>query len=379
MSDGTSPRGWKEAPRPCKGDEYEAETFARGVRWSTDGERLLVACEGCEYRLYKDEEDAFSWKPHAVVREAGYTYDWKWRPKATGFAPEPDCFASASRGVPVHLWNADETKLAGAYRVYDQHDELLPANAVAFGADGSHLYCGCVSSVATFHVERPGREYSVMRTDDPQAKDQGLRGIVSCIDVDRTQGDMMAVGSFNRRVAVYDLTSGEAVLLLEGHKNGVTQVQFSACGNFLYTAARKENRILCWDVRFTMKEVYQIDRSHNQTNQRIQFDIQPTGRYMAVGNTKGELSLYDLKDGQRVDQQAVSCTTLNAVHFHPIKPLLATTTGCRSCVAGAGESDTSSDGHEEDIGNHGTSHAPYMNAPSALCVWTCNFHHLDHN
>lgn len=382
MHDGARGMAWNEAPRACRGDVCDAQAFARGVKWSPDGRKLLVACEGCTYRLYAwtETDEPACWKPQRHVREAGYTYDWKWRPKADGDEATSECFASASRGVPVHLWNAEDASLLGAYRVYDQHDELLAAHAVAFGADGSRLHCGCVSSVATFCVERPGRDYSVMRTDEAQGKEQGLRGIVSCLDVDRTYGDMLAVGSFHRRVAVYDLASNQAVLLLEGHRCGVTQVQFSACGNFLYTAARKEDCILCWDVRYTMKEVYQMDRSHNQTNQRIQFDIEPSGRRMAVGNTLGELTLYDLRDGRKLSTQKMSCTTLNAVHYHSQEPLLAMSTGCRPGFAQAGdESDTDSDSPRRDTDSQTKLTSPYMSVPSAVCVWTCDYKHLDRN
>lgn len=61
------------------------------------------------------------------------------------------------------------------------------------------------------------------------------------------------------------------------------QVKFSADGNFLYTGARKDPEIMCWDVRYTSEVVYTMQRDTADTNQRIQFDIEPVGRHLATG------------------------------------------------------------------------------------------------
>jgi 6-phosphogluconolactonase (cycloisomerase 2 family) len=63
------------------------------------------------------------------------------------------------------------------------------------------------------------------------------------------------------------------------------QVKFSADGNFLYTGARKDADILCWDIRYTSDVVYRLQRDSGDTNQRIQFDIEPMGRHLATGQS----------------------------------------------------------------------------------------------
>ena len=63
----------------------------------------------------------------------------------------------------------------------------------------------------------------------------------------------------------------------------MVQVKFSADGNFLYTGARKDPEIMCWDVRYTSEVVYTLQRDTADTNQRIQFDIEPVGRHLATG------------------------------------------------------------------------------------------------
>lgn len=61
-------------------------------------------------------------------------------------------------------------------------------------------------------------------------------------------------------------------------------MRFSPDGNFLYSCARKDDAILCWDVRSTEGPLYSIPR-HGQTNQRLGFEIEPCGRTLVTGGT----------------------------------------------------------------------------------------------
>ena len=64
------------------------------------------------------------------------------------------------------------------------------------------------------------------------------------------------------------------------------QVHFSPDGNFLYTGARRDPDILCWDVRSPTEPLYRLQRSSEGTNQRIQFTIEPVGRHLATGGAQ---------------------------------------------------------------------------------------------
>ena len=61
------------------------------------------------------------------------------------------------------------------------------------------------------------------------------------------------------------------------------QVEFSRDGNYLYTGARRDSDIFCWDIRYTSDVVYRLQRDSADTNQRIQFNIEPLGRHLATG------------------------------------------------------------------------------------------------
>lgn len=61
------------------------------------------------------------------------------------------------------------------------------------------------------------------------------------------------------------------------------QVEFSRDGNYLYTGARRDTDIFCWDIRYTSDVVYRLQRDTADSNQRIQFDIEPMGRHLVTG------------------------------------------------------------------------------------------------
>lgn len=65
------------------------------------------------------------------------------------------------------------------------------------------------------------------------------------------------------------------------------QLMFSGDGNYLYTGARQDDQMYCWDVRHTYNSLYCMTRDTARTNQRVQFDIEPCGRHLLTGGCGG--------------------------------------------------------------------------------------------
>lgn len=53
--------------------------------------------------------------------------------------------------------------------------------------------------------------------------------------------------------------------------SGVTQIEFSPCGRKLYTAVRRNEEFLCWDLRNPGQVLCSFEERKSDTNQRIQF------------------------------------------------------------------------------------------------------------
>jgi hypothetical protein len=65
------------------------------------------------------------------------------------------------------------------------------------------------------------------------------------------------------------------------------QVLFSRDGNYLYSGARRDARLICWDVRCGGGPLYSMRRDAAATNQRLGFSIDPSNRHLASGGADG--------------------------------------------------------------------------------------------
>lgn len=76
---------------------------------------------------------------------------------------------------------------------------------------------------------------------------------------------------------------GNALCLLSGQSGGLTQLLFSHDGSLLVSAGRKDNEILCWDLRNLGHTLWVARRPHT-TNQRLYMDLSSDERYLLAGN-----------------------------------------------------------------------------------------------
>ncbi|KAK9906702.1 hypothetical protein WJX75_006470 [Coccomyxa subellipsoidea] len=319
--------------------------FLKGVKWSPDGACLLTASEDNWLRIYDLPAEALEQGsletadhgsaaavpdnlPAVLYLDEGETiYDYAWYPGMLASEPSSCVFASTARAHPLHLWDAVSGQLRATYRAYDAVDEVTAAYSVAFSRDGTRMLGGYNKAIRIFDTSRPGRFYTEIVTHSK--KSHGLQGIVSCMASNEDGSGMMAAGAYSGDAAVMDERTGELLYVLQGQKGGITQVQFSRDGNFLYTGARRDPDIFCWDVRFTSDVMYRMQRETVATNQRIQFDIEPCGRHLATGGTDGKVLVFDLRTGEPVASHTASADTLNGFQFHPFLPLAATASGHR--------------------------------------------------
>jgi len=70
---------------------------------------------------------------------------------------------TASKGVPLHLWDAYSGKIHLSFSAMDAVDELATARAVDFLSCGTKLVAAYEKFVALFSLSRPGRECEYIR------------------------------------------------------------------------------------------------------------------------------------------------------------------------------------------------------------------------
>ncbi|KAK6195388.1 hypothetical protein SNE40_000832 [Patella caerulea] len=328
--------------------ENKEQNFLKGCKWSPDGSCILTNSDDNYLRLFNTPSEVYYGNMENVPQmtsilkmKGGETiYDYCWYPLMNSSDPATCCLISSSRCMPVHMWDAFSGELICSYRSYDQADELVAAHSVSFNPDGSKIYCGFNKTIRVFDVSRPGRDCQRRPTF---AKSIGQPGIISCIEHSPVDYSLYAAGSYSRTIALYYEPKGELACCFKGQQGGVTHIKFSPDGTKLYSGGRKDPEILCWDLRNPSKILLTMKREV-ETNQRIYFDLDSSGRYMISGNHNGSINIWDVLDTDTTPQPILSYQahhdTVNGVSLHPSLPLLATSSGQRHYPA-LGDSDDS--------------------------------------
>nr|XP_020724684.1 telomerase Cajal body protein 1 [Odocoileus virginianus texanus] len=317
----------------------QPENFLKGCKWAPDGSCILTNSADNILRIYNlppelyNEGEQLEYAEMAPVLrmvEGDTIYDYCWYSLMSSTQPDTSYVASSSRENPIHIWDAFTGELRASFRSYNHLDELTAAHSLCFSPDGSQLFCGFNRTVRVFSTSRPGRDCEVRTTF---AKRQGQSGIISCIAFSPTQ-PLYACGSYGRSLGLYTWEDGSPLALLGGHQGGITHLCFHPDGNRFFSGARKDAELLCWDLRQLGHPLWSLSREVT-TNQRIYFDLDPTGQFLVSGSTNGAVSVWST-GGAGLEskpepvlsfQPQKDCT--NGVSLHPSLPLLATASGQR--------------------------------------------------
>lgn len=281
-----------------------------------------------------------------------------------------------------------------SYRPYNSLDEMEAPNVVEFSKDGQQIFCAGFRTDRTIHVFEtaiPGRDSTVLRLGKTRRSRDGQKGLVSALDM--RDSSMVAVGTYAPgSIYIYDLRTGQpSGTILEGTcvvghgkrhcskkrrfvascenattemteinsefesgdwftaakgkwfqskaQGGVTQLQFASNQEFmLYSASRRSNAIIAWDLRMLSGLADYQSRpirgfasyeTCNDTNQRLEFDMDE--RTLYVGGQDHCVRLYDLLTGKyqnRINGLDDSANGVSRTLLHG-RSLLAVATGAR--------------------------------------------------
>ncbi|XP_061446215.1 telomerase Cajal body protein 1 [Rhineura floridana] len=356
---------------------HVSENFLKGCKWAPDGTCLLTNSADNTLRIYNLPAELYAedWgaiaemTPVLRMAEGDTVYDYCWFPLMNSSDPQTCFVASSSRDNPIHIWDAFCGDLRATFRPYNHLDELTAAHSLCFTPDGSQLFCGFDKIVRVFDTSRPGR----MCENRPTfVKKQGQSGIISCIAFSPTQ-PLYACASYSKTVGLYSRAEGEPLAVLHGHQGGITHALFAPDGFHLFTGGRKDAEILCWDLRQPGEVLSAMCRTV-ATNQRLYFDLDPSGRLLLSGDTEGLVSVWDTSQPptsgparpllQPLLQFQALTDCVNGISLHPSLPLLATASGQRRFP-------DLWDSEEEEEGGS-LSSRPQAHGDNSLQLWWCS-------
>lgn len=317
------------------------ENFLKGCKWAPDGSCVLTCSDDNTLRIFNlppplcgppagplpEMEAALR------VPEGDAVYDYAWFPLLDSSLPHTCLVASSSRDNPVHLWDAFDGSLRGSFRAHNHLDEPVAPHSLCFSPDGSRLLGGFEGSVRLFPTARPGRLHDIRPL---RQGGRGQGGLIGCLACSPAQ-PVFACGSYGRSLGLYAMEGGGALALWPRLPAAPTHLRFSPDGTLLFAGGRKARHILCWDLRRPDRLLLGLER-HVGTNQRVTFDLDPTGQFLVSGDTDGFVTVWDtLRPPQPGDPPLVppqlrfqalrNC--VNGTSLHPSLPLLATSSGQR--------------------------------------------------
>ncbi|XP_036261772.1 telomerase Cajal body protein 1 [Molothrus ater] len=349
-------------PRPVWGAREEfakrPENYLRGCKWAPDGSCVLTCSNDNALRIFDlplppgppPGAPLPQLLPAVQVAEGDTIYDFTWYPLMDSNDPPSCLVAASSRDSPVHLWDAFDGSLRGSFRAHNHLDEPVAPHSLAFAPDGSRLLGGFDGAVREFPTECPGRG-GLQRSLSQGG--HGQRGLIGCLAFSPSQS-LFACGSYGRSLGLYPLEGGGAVALWPRLPAAPTHLRFSPCGTHLYAGGRKDRHILCWDLRVPERPLLALPR-RVATNQRVTFDLDPSGRFLVGGDTDGFVTVWDTlappSPGDPPELPPLlrfralrDC--VNGTSLHPALPLLATASGQRLFPA-PWDSDGDSEGTQE--------------------------------
>ncbi|KAK7684384.1 hypothetical protein QCA50_012331 [Cerrena zonata] len=326
-----------------------------------------------------DIKSGKAWFPQAAP-----VLDFAWYPAATPNDPASYCFVTSVRECPVKLLDASDGRLRASYRIVDHRERHIAPHALSFNPLANRLYCGFEDAIEVFDLHAPGEGTRLHTTPTKKSKD-GLKGIISTLafSSDLSSG-LFAAGSLNpspptsSNIALFTESAGETPVMFVGDqqedrfgiRSSCTQVIFNPFRPYLlYASFRRHDIIYCWDLRGDVSTAVQtFDRNTRarrpditETNQKIRFDIDLGGRYLAVGDQCGDISMFNLTstgddtvlpyrpEGTKpLLQYHAHDDTVGSVAFHPSRALLLSVSGSRHFDTPRMSDSDSDDGVTED-------------------------------
>mmetsp|Transcript_7978 Transcript_7978/g.11919 ORF Transcript_7978/g.11919 Transcript_7978/m.11919 type:complete len:330 (-) Transcript_7978:106-1095(-) len=306
--------------------------------------------------------------------------------------PATNCFITTSKDHPIHLWDVSSGSMRCSYSGYDHMDELESAICVSFNLSGSRIYAGSNRMIRCFDVSQPGRNYTSIPTCRTRRSVDGQRGLISCLSFNPDMSGTFAAGSYSCSVSVYVEDMQGAALELTQLGFAVTHMKWSPCGRYLWAGGRSCGDICCWDLRHTREMVGKVHRDLT-SNQRVMFDLDPWGRYLATGTQKGDVLFFDTttfelvhtlhgpcskineSEGEKEFQeetdtigQAPRC--MNTVQFHPYCGLLMGIKGERVFAPCLDDDDDGGGGGDDDVSGKKRKRSKGGEISSDIYLWS---------
>jgi WD40 repeat protein len=204
--------------------------------------------------------------------------------------PATTLLLTSQPDLPIRLTNALDLAYTHASYTWQNHltEAYISPSSLLF-VDNDHFVAGAKDTLAVFDIHNqdgPVYEFATRKGRKARklygADTSGIGGIVSSLAL--SSDNILAAGTYNRQVglfenaghgesmAAFDLSYNDADdTLLKG--NGISQLAWSPCGNYLFVAERQSDALLVYDIRHTGQRLSYLSGRKAHTTLKLSFDL----------------------------------------------------------------------------------------------------------
>ncbi|MBW4621038.1 MAG: pentapeptide repeat-containing protein [Cyanosarcina radialis HA8281-LM2] len=290
------------------------------VAFSPDGQLLATADINCEIRLWQipDGKQLLTCKGHT---------SW-----VTGvvFSPDGQTLATSSGDRTLKLW---DVKTGRCLRTFSGHAAWT--SSIAFSPDGRTIASASVDGTVKLWDVRTANCLQTLKGHDRWVRtvafspfaQRSRREFPPAPPLLRGVGGIVASGSDDNAIKLWDAATGECLQTLTGHADRVRSVAFSSNGQILASGS-DDRTVKLWDV--DTGQCRQTLKGHLSQVRCVTFsptiDSRETTQergILASGGEDGTIVAWDSLTGQRLRVLQGHSSTVWSVAFSPDGPILA--------------------------------------------------------
>ena len=200
-----------------------------------------------------------------------------WRVTSVAFSPIDKVLATVGN-TQIYLWECISNGASWCQKaILTGHTSFV--SSVAFSPDGSLIASGSGDQTIRIYDARSGQHKTTLT---------GHTRYVSSVAFN-LDGRTLASGSYDGTIRLWDVVTGEEKITLTGHNSSVTSVAFSPDGKTLASSGGwRDKSVRLWDVSTGMHKNTFI---HTDDLESVAFS--PDGNTLAGGSRDGTIFLWD--------------------------------------------------------------------------------------